>query len=81
MKENVLSLVNSQFFFSIAPGYTDAIVSLANVLSLQGNYKKLEALELLKKAAKLKPTDSDILNNLASLLSTLGQSSMVLYTL
>ena len=58
-------------------------MSLANVLSLQGNSEKLEALQLLKKAVKLKPTDSDVLNNYATLLSALGQFSMCvcLYTL
>lgn len=48
-------------------------MSLANILSLQGNSEKsTEALEWLRSAAKLKPDDSDILNNYASLLSSLG---------
>lgn len=60
--------------FRIDPKYTDAMMSLANMLSMHGNtHDDIQALQLLKQAAQLKPLDSNALNNYAALLSKLGQ--------
>lgn len=49
------------------------MMSLANVLSMNGDSgDQSEALQLMKKAAQLKPADSNVLNNYAALLNTLG---------
>lgn len=67
---------------SIDPKYVDAMMSLANTLSVNGNNNGTkEAIHILEKANQLKPFDSDVLNNYASLLNKLGECCLLVFAL
>lgn len=68
--------------FRIDPKYTDAMMSLANVLSMNGNVRDdNQALQLMWQASQLKPTDGNVLNNYATLLNKLGSYFTFLFWL